>query len=93
MVMIVAGLVTVIFHRLKQPVVLGYIIAGVIIGPHTPTFLLMHNEHAIQVLLLGTSAQLAAAKSYFCQEKRRDSTGLSFSPNVVVAPAEGDFPG
>ena len=26
-VMIVAGLVTVIFHRLKQPVVLGYIIA------------------------------------------------------------------
>jgi len=34
MVMIVAGLVTVIFHRLKQPVVLGYIIAGVIIGPH-----------------------------------------------------------
>jgi CPA2 family monovalent cation:H+ antiporter-2 len=29
-VMIVAGLVTVIFHRFKQPVVLGYIIAGVI---------------------------------------------------------------
>ena len=27
-VMIVAGLVTVLFHRLKQPVVLGYIIAG-----------------------------------------------------------------
>ena len=37
-VMIVAGLVTVLFHRLKQPVVLGYIIAGVIIGPHTPPF-------------------------------------------------------
>lgn len=28
-VMIVAGLVTIVFHRLKQPVVLGYIIAGV----------------------------------------------------------------
>lgn len=37
-VMIVAGLVTVVFHRFKQPVVLGYIIAGVIIGPHTPPF-------------------------------------------------------
>ena len=31
-VMIVAALVTVVFHRLKQPVVLGYILAGVIIG-------------------------------------------------------------
>jgi len=43
MVMIVAGLVTVVCHRLKQPVVLGYIIAGVIIGPHTPTLLLVHR--------------------------------------------------
>ncbi len=48
MVMIVAGLVTVIFHRLKQLVVLGYIIVGVIIGPHTPTFLLVHDEHTIR---------------------------------------------
>ena len=43
-VMIVAGLVTVLFHRLKQPVVLGYIIAGVIIGPHTPPFPLIADE-------------------------------------------------
>lgn len=33
-VMIVAGLVTVLFHRLRQPVVLGYLLAGLIIGPH-----------------------------------------------------------
>ena len=31
-VMIVAAIVTIIFHRLKQPVVLGYIIAGIISG-------------------------------------------------------------
>ena len=31
-IMITAGVVTVIFHRLRQPVVLGYIIAGIIIG-------------------------------------------------------------
>ena len=37
-IMLIAGLVTILFHRLKQPVVLGYIIAGVIIGPHTPPF-------------------------------------------------------
>ena len=49
-VMIVAGLVTIIFHRLKQPVVLGYIVAGVIIGPHTPPFPLIANEATIQTL-------------------------------------------
>ena len=49
-VMITAGLVTIIFHRLKQPVVLGYIVAGVIIGPHTPPFELIRDEHTIQVL-------------------------------------------
>ena len=30
--MIVAGAVTILFHRLKQPVVLGYILAGVIMS-------------------------------------------------------------
>src|SRR5262245_30113440 len=49
-VMIVAGLVTVLFHRLRQPVVLGYIIAGVIIGPHTPPFPLVKDQHSIDLL-------------------------------------------
>jgi CPA2 family monovalent cation:H+ antiporter-2 len=49
-VMIVAGLVTVIFHRFKQPVVLGYIVAGVIIGPHTPPFPLIKDESTITTL-------------------------------------------
>lgn len=49
-VMMVAGLVTVLFRRLKQPVVLGYILAGVIIGPYTPPFPLVQDEHTIQTL-------------------------------------------
>lgn len=49
-VMVVAGIVTVLFHRLKQPVVLGYILAGVIIGPHTPPFPLIKDEHTIKTL-------------------------------------------
>jgi CPA2 family monovalent cation:H+ antiporter-2 len=49
-VMVVAGLVTVLFHRFKQPVVLGYILAGVIIGPHTPPFPLIQDEEAIKTL-------------------------------------------
>jgi CPA2 family monovalent cation:H+ antiporter-2 len=49
-VIVVAGLVTVLFHRLKQPVVLGYVVAGVIIGPHTPPFPLISDQHTIQTL-------------------------------------------
>ena len=49
-VMIVAGVVTVLFHRLKQPVVLGYILAGVIIGPHPPPFPLIKDEETINTL-------------------------------------------
>ncbi len=49
-VMILAGLVTVMFHRFKQPVVLGYILAGFIIGPHTPPFALITNKESIDTL-------------------------------------------
>ena len=49
-VMIVAGLVTIICHRFKQPVVLGYILAGVIIGPHTPTYQLIREQETINTL-------------------------------------------
>src|SRR4051812_42406682 len=49
-VMIVAAVVTVLFRRLHQPVVLGYILAGAIIGPHTPPFPLIKDRHAIETL-------------------------------------------
>lgn len=49
-VMIVAGIVTVIFHRLRQPVVLGYILAGVLIGPHTLPVLLLEDQESIKTL-------------------------------------------
>src|SRR5438093_281167 len=35
-VLIVAAITTVVFQRLRQPVVLGYIIAGLVVGPHVP---------------------------------------------------------
>ncbi|MBQ9235568.1 MAG: cation:proton antiporter [Alphaproteobacteria bacterium] len=40
LIMICAGLITIIFKKLKQPVVLGYILSGILVGPHimlTPT--------------------------------------------------------
>lgn len=49
-VLIVAAMATILFRQLKQPVVLGYILAGVIIGPHTPPFQLISNEYNIETL-------------------------------------------
>ena len=48
--MIVAAIVTIVFRRLKQPVVLGYILAGVIVGPHTPPFPLVGDQETIKTL-------------------------------------------
>jgi CPA2 family monovalent cation:H+ antiporter-2 len=66
-IMLVAGVVTVLFHRLKQPVVLGYIVAGFIIGPHTPPVGLIHDEDTIKTL-----AELGVIFLMFC-------LGLEFS--------------
>lgn len=49
-VLLIAGLVTVTFHYLKQPVILGYILAGFLIGPHTPPFPLITSEDSINTL-------------------------------------------
>lgn len=35
-ILVVASIVTIIFKRLKQPLVLGYIVAGFLAGPHMP---------------------------------------------------------
>lgn len=49
-VMIVAGIVTILFRQMKLPVVLGYILAGLIIGPHTPPYSLIGEKHTIETL-------------------------------------------
>lgn len=35
-ILVAAGVMTLIFKRLKQPLVLGYIVAGILAGPHFP---------------------------------------------------------
>jgi len=49
-VMTVAGGVAFLCYRFHQPVVLGYILAGVIIGPHTPPFPLIKDGETIKTL-------------------------------------------
>ncbi len=48
--MLVAGFVTLVFQRIRQPLVLGYLVAGVIVGPHTPPFPLVRDVPNIRTL-------------------------------------------
>lgn len=45
-----AAIVTILFQKIKQPPVLGYLIAGMIIGPYTPPFSFIDDEIAIRTL-------------------------------------------
>lgn len=49
-IMMLAGAITLIFNRLKQPVVLGYIAAGMIAGPYTPPYSLVSDRATIEML-------------------------------------------
>ena len=42
-IMVVASIMAMISYKLRQPMVIGYIIAGMIIGPFTPPFSLISN--------------------------------------------------
>ncbi len=44
MVLCVAAVTTIIFQKIRQPVVVGYLIAGLIVGPHLPIPLLADSE-------------------------------------------------
>src|ERR1044071_596467 len=62
----VAAVTTVLFQRLKQPVVLGYLLAGLLIGPHVPVPLVA------DVGIVGTLSELGVILLMF-------SIGLEFS--------------
>src|SRR3569623_3490216 len=56
-ILLVAGLTTALFQRLRQPAVLGYLLAGLIVGPHLPVPVtaneaLVHTLSELGVILL-----------------------------------------
>ena len=71
-VLAVAAVTTVLFQRLRQPVVLGYIIAGLIVGPHVP-IPLVANPDVVQTL-----SELGVILLMF-------SLGLEFSLRKLMA--------
>src|SRR6188472_2613474 len=57
LILCVAAVTTLVFQRLRQPVVLGYLLAGVVVGPHLPVPLfvdepLTHTMSELGVVLL-----------------------------------------
>jgi K+:H+ antiporter len=78
LVLCVAAVTTVLFQRLHQPVVLGYILAGLIIGPHVPVPLVANQEN------VQTLSELGVILLMF-------SLGLEFSVRkfIQVAPTAG----
>src|SRR5687767_443851 len=77
-VLAVAALTTVLFQRLRQPVVLGYIIAGLIVGPHVPVPIVADAE------VIQTLSELGVILLMF-------SLGLEFhlAKLIRVGPAAG----
>ena len=53
MVLCVAAVTTIIFQKIRQPVVVGYLIAGLIVGPHVPIPLFVDPERIHTLSELG----------------------------------------
>jgi CPA2 family monovalent cation:H+ antiporter-2 len=68
-VLSVAAVTTVLFQRLRQPVVLGYIVAGLIVGPHVPIPLVVDrptvqalSELGVILLMFSLGLEFSLAK-------------------------------
>jgi CPA2 family monovalent cation:H+ antiporter-2 len=84
-IMIVAAIMIAIAFKLKQPMIIGYIFAGMIIGPYTPPFTLVSSLETINLLAeLGIIMLLFVVGTEFPVAKLRAVGRIS----IVVALAE-----
>src|SRR5919106_5058466 len=84
-IMIVAAIMVLLTYKLKQPLVLGYIIAGMVIGPYTPPFQLLQDIDTINIFAeLGIIMLLFVIGTDFPIQKLRSVGRIS----IVVASAE-----
>lgn len=49
-IMLIAGIVAILFRRFRQPLVLGYIITGLIVSPRVAPIRLIQDPYTIQIL-------------------------------------------
>lgn len=71
-VMLVAGATTIVFQRLHQPVLLGYILAGVLIGPHAPGMLVADPRAIDDISNLGVVLLMFTLGLEFSVRKLRE---------------------
>lgn len=84
-IMFVAAIMIAITYKLKQPMVIGYILAGMIIGPYTPPFTLVSSIETVNLLAeLGIIMLLFVVGTEFPVAKLRAVGRIS----LVVAMAE-----
>ena len=79
-IMIVAAIMLAITFKLKQPMVIGYIIAGMIIGPYTPPFGLVKSPETLNLFAeLGIIMLLFVAGTEFPIAKLRSVGKISIA--------------
>jgi CPA2 family monovalent cation:H+ antiporter-2 len=84
-IMLVAAIMLAITFKLKQPMVIGYIIAGMVIGPYTPPFSLVHSPETLNLFAeLGIIMLLFVAGTEFPIAKLRSVGRIS----IITALAE-----
>jgi CPA2 family monovalent cation:H+ antiporter-2 len=84
-IMVVAGIMIAITFKLKQPMIIGYILAGMVIGPFTPPFSLVSSIETVNLLAeLGIIMLLFVVGTEFPVAKLRAVGRIS----LVVALAE-----
>jgi CPA2 family monovalent cation:H+ antiporter-2 len=83
-VMIVAAIMMAITYKLKQPMVIGYILAGIVIGPFTPPFSLVKNVGTLNVLAeLGIIMLLFVIGTEFPMARLKTMGKISFVVGIV----------
>lgn len=89
-VMIVASVMALVSYKLKQPMVIGYIIAGMIIGPYTPPFGLVLNLDVLNLFSeIGVMLLLFVVGMEFPIEKLRKIGKRAFV--IATSEAFGTF--
>ncbi|MEM3064318.1 MAG: cation:proton antiporter [Candidatus Nitrosotenuis sp.] len=89
-IMIIASIMALISYKLKQPMIMAYIIAGMIIGPHTPPFSLIVHVDILHVFAeIGIILLLFVIGMEFPIEKLRN-IGRKASV-IATAEASGTF--
>ena len=89
-IMIVASAMAMISYKLKQPMVIGYIIAGMLIGPFTPPFSLIRNFDVLNLFAeLGVILLLFVVGMEFPIEKLRKIGKRAFV--IAMSEALGTF--